>query len=229
LARRALAELLGTGLLVTAVVGSGIAAARLSPGDVGLQLFENVVATAFALGVLILVFGAVSGAHFNPVVSLVDWWVGRREGTGLRPAELGAYVGAQVAGAIGGAVLANLMFDLAAVSWSTTNRAAGHLWLGEVVATAGLILLVFAFGSLRPCPGGSGRGGRLHRRRLLVHQLDQLRHYLDTIVDQASRPVSFGLVSGAIVTRRGCVCEYDARWRPAARPWWNYLGRTARR
>jgi arsenate reductase len=144
LARRALAELLGTGLLVTAVVGSGVAAAKLSPGDVGLQLLENTVATAFALGVLILVFGPVSGAHFNPVVSLVDWWLGRREGTGLRPAVLGVYAGAQVAGAIGGAVLANLMFGLAPVSWSTTDRNAAHLWLGEVVATAGLILLIFA-------------------------------------------------------------------------------------
>jgi glycerol uptake facilitator-like aquaporin len=144
LARRALAEFLGTGLLVAAVVGSGIAAARLSPNDVGLQLLENAIATAFALGVLILVFGPVSGAHFNPVVSLVDWWLGRREGTGLRPAELGAYTGAQVAGAIGGAVLANLMFDLAPVSWSAKDRSAGHLWLGEVVATAGLVLLVFA-------------------------------------------------------------------------------------
>lgn len=144
LPRRALAELLGTGLLVTAVVGSGIAAARLSPGDVGLQLLANGVATAFALGVLILVFGPVSGAHFNPVVSVVDWWVGRPDGTGLKPLELGVYAGAQTAGAIGGAVLANLMFDLAAVSWSTTDRAAGHLWLGEVVATAGLILLIFA-------------------------------------------------------------------------------------
>jgi arsenate reductase len=144
LARRALAELLGTGLLVTAVVGSGIAGAKLSPSDVGLQLLENTIATAFALGVLILVFGPVSGAHFNPVVSLVDWWVGRRAGTGLKPVELGVYAGAQVVGAIGGAVLANLMFDLAAVSWSTKDRAAGHLWLGEVVATAGLVLLIFA-------------------------------------------------------------------------------------
>jgi glycerol uptake facilitator-like aquaporin len=144
LARRALAELLGTGLLVTAVVGSGIAAVRLSPGSVGLQLLENAVATAFALGVLILMFGPVSGAHFNPVVSIVDWILGRREGTGLRPGELVIYVGAQVAGAIAGAVLANLMFDLPAVSWSTTDRAAGHLWLGEVVATAGLAFLVFA-------------------------------------------------------------------------------------
>lgn len=144
LLRRAVAELLGTGLLVTAVVGSGIAAAKLSPGDIGLQLLENSIATAFALGALILIFGPVSGAHFNPVVSAADWWLGRRAGTGLRPVELGCYVVAQVFGAIGGAILANAMYALAPVSWSGTDRAAGHLWLGEVVATAGLILLVFA-------------------------------------------------------------------------------------
>lgn len=144
LARRALAELLGTGLLVTAVVGSGVMASQLSPRDVGLQLLENAIATAFALSVLILIFGPVSGAHFNPVVSIVDWWLGRRDRTGLRAGELGVYSVAQVAGAIGGAVLANLMFNLAAVSWSTKDRAATHLWLGEVVATAGLVLLIFA-------------------------------------------------------------------------------------
>jgi glycerol uptake facilitator-like aquaporin len=144
LARRLAAELLGTGLLVTAVVGSGIMAARLSPNDVGLQLLENSTATAFALGALILVFGPVSGAHFNPVVSAVDWWLGRRAGTGLRLIELAGYVVAQMIGAIGGAVLANAMYALAPVSWSTHHRTGGHLWLGEVVATAGLILLVFA-------------------------------------------------------------------------------------
>jgi arsenate reductase len=152
LARRAAAEFLGTGLLVTAVVGSGIAAAALSPGDMGLQLLENSIATAFALGALILIFGPVSGAHFNPVVSAADWWLGRREGAGLRPRELLVYVGAQVVGAVGGAVLANMMYALAPVSWSTKDRAAGHLWLGEVVATAGLVLLVFALAR-------SGRAG----------------------------------------------------------------------
>ena len=144
LARRLAAELLGTGLLVTAVVGSGIMATRLSPGDVGLQLLENSTATAFALGALILVFGPVSGAHFNPVVSAADWLLGRREGTGLRRTELAGYVVAQTIGAIGGAVLANAMYALAPVSWSTHHRTGGHLWLGEVVATGGLILLVFA-------------------------------------------------------------------------------------
>ncbi|MER7165298.1 aquaporin [Micromonospora sp. NPDC000207] len=144
LTRRASAEFAGTALLVTAVVGSGIAAARLSPTDVGLQLLENAVATALALGALILVFGPVSGAHFNPVVSAVDWWLGRRFGTGLTPRDLAAYVCAQVTGAVAGAVLAALMFGLPAVSWSRTDRTGASLWLAEVVATAGLVVLVFA-------------------------------------------------------------------------------------
>jgi arsenate reductase len=144
LARRLLAEFLGTGLLVAAVVGSGVMATQLSPNDVGLQLLENSTATAFALGALILIFGPVSGAHFNPVVSAADWWLGRRTGTGLPARELGEYTLAQVLGAIAGAILANAMFALAPVSWSTHHRTAGHLWLGEVVATGGLILLVFA-------------------------------------------------------------------------------------
>src|SRR5215218_5393957 len=107
LMRRLLAESTGTGLLVTAVVGSGIMAARLSPDDVGLQLLENSTATAFALGALILIFGPVSGAHFNPVVSVADCVL---QGRSYRDAA--AYLTAQIAGAIGGAVLANLMFDL---------------------------------------------------------------------------------------------------------------------
>jgi arsenate reductase len=142
--RRILAEFVGTALLVTAVVGSGVMAATLSPNDVGLQLLENSIATAFALGALILIFGPVSGAHFNPVVSAADWFLGRRTRTGLTTTELGGYIAAQTAGAIAGAILANLMFALPAVVWSGKDRAAGHLWLGEVVATAGLILLVFA-------------------------------------------------------------------------------------
>ncbi|WBB90278.1 MIP/aquaporin family protein [Verrucosispora sp. WMMC514] len=142
--RRLLAEFTGTALLVTAVVGSGIMAADLSPGDVGLQLLQNSIATAFALGVLILMFGPVSGAHFNPVVSAADWLLGRRSGTGLSPRELAGYVAAQVTGAVAGSVLANLMFDLSAVSFSGRVRGGGNLWLGEVVATAGLVLLIFA-------------------------------------------------------------------------------------
>ena len=140
--RRVLAELLGTGLLVMVVVGSGIAAQRLSPDDVGLQLLENAAATAVGLYVLILVFGPVSGAHFNPVVSLADAVLGRRSG-GLPLVEVPVYAVAQVLGAVGGAVLANAMFDLAAVSLSTTARTGGDLWLSEVVATTGLLLVIF--------------------------------------------------------------------------------------
>ncbi|WP_189113367.1 aquaporin [Pilimelia terevasa] len=142
--RRLLAEFTGTALLVTAVVGSGVMATRLSPNDVGLQLLQNSTATALALGALILTFGPVSGAHFNPVVSAADWFLGRRTRTGLTATDLGGYVLAQTAGAIAGSILANLMFALAAVKLSGTSRTGAHLWLGEIVATAGLLLLVFA-------------------------------------------------------------------------------------
>lgn len=142
--RRALAEALGTGLLVTVVVGSGIAAASLSRNDVGLQLLENSFATALGLAVLILMLGPVSGAHFNPVVSVIDWWLGQRTGAGLLGRDLAAYIPAQIAGGIAGAILANLMYGEAAISWSTQDRSAGHLYIGEAVATAGLILLIFA-------------------------------------------------------------------------------------
>ncbi|GAA2511673.1 MIP/aquaporin family protein [Pilimelia columellifera] len=144
LPRRLLAEFVGTAMLVATVVGSGVMAATLSPDDIGLQLLQNSVATALGLGALILTFGPVSGAHFNPVVSVADWWLGRRTGTGLNAADLGGYVAAQTLGAVAGSVLANLMFDLAAVTLSTKERTGGHLWLGEVVATVGLITLIFA-------------------------------------------------------------------------------------
>ena len=143
-ARRALAEALGTGLLVTVVVGSGITAQRLSPGDIGLELLENSTATMLGLAVLILILGPVSGAHFNPVVTLADCALGRRTGTGVSPATAALFIPAQIVGGIGGAVLANLMFSLPPVTLATHVRAGGHLWLGEVVATAGLILLIFA-------------------------------------------------------------------------------------
>lgn len=135
--RRALAELLGTGLLVAIVVGSGAAAQRLS-SDPGLRLLENSLATALGLGVLIVLLAPVSGAHFNPLVSAAAAFVERREG-GLP--DLAVYAVAQTAGAIGGAVLANLMFGIAA-GISPTQRASAGSALGEVVATAGLILLV---------------------------------------------------------------------------------------
>src|SRR6476619_2292661 len=105
LPRRLLAEAVGTGLLVTVVVGSGIAAQQLSPGNTGLQLLENSTATVFGLAVLILMFGPVSGAHFNPVVSAADWLLGRRSGAGISGRDVGAYSLAQVAGAVAGAVL----------------------------------------------------------------------------------------------------------------------------
>jgi len=144
LPRRLLAEFAGTALLVTVVVGSGIAAAQLSPRDVGLQLLENSTATAFGLAVLILLFGPVSGAHFNPVVTGVDWLLGRRAGTGITAQHATGYVLAQVAGGIGGALLANIMFDRRVLELSTKGRiTTGHL-VGEVVATAGLIALIFA-------------------------------------------------------------------------------------
>jgi glycerol uptake facilitator-like aquaporin len=144
LARRAAAELAGTAMLVAVVVGSGIMAARLSPGDTGLELLENSLATAAGLAVIIMVAGPVSGAHLNPVISVAGWGLGRRAGTGLPGRDLAAYLPAQVAGAIGGAVLANLMFALPAVAASGKDRSAPHLWLGEAVATAGLVLVVFA-------------------------------------------------------------------------------------
>jgi arsenate reductase len=137
LARKATAEGVGTALLVAVVVGSGIFAQRLSPGDAGLQLLENSLATGAGLVALILAFGAVSGAHFNPVVSLADRFLG-----GLTSRELAAYVPAQVAGACAGAVIANVMFDLPAVTISTHARSSGGLWLGEVVATFGLLTVI---------------------------------------------------------------------------------------
>ncbi|MBM0123539.1 aquaporin [Pimelobacter simplex] len=143
LPRRLLAELLGTALLVAVVVGSGIAAETLSPGDVGLQLLENSTATAFGLTVLILWFGPVSGAHFNPVVSLADWFLGRRTGAGLSLAEVGAYALAQVAGGVSGAVLANVMFEVDQ-GLSVKDRVSSGPLVAEVVATAGLVALVFA-------------------------------------------------------------------------------------
>jgi glycerol uptake facilitator-like aquaporin len=140
--RRALGELLGTGLLVAVVVGSGIAASNLSPDDVGLQLLENSLATALGLAVLIAVLGPLSGAHFNPVVTLVDRAVGRRDPAGPRLGDVAAYLAAQLAGGIGGAVLANAMFG-EPTTMATTDRASGTTLLAEVVATAGLVLVIF--------------------------------------------------------------------------------------
>jgi glycerol uptake facilitator-like aquaporin len=144
LVRRLLAETVGTAALVAVVVGSGIAAQTLSAHDVGLQLLENSTATALGLGVLILLFGPVSGAHFNPVVSLADWALGRRGGTGMSGRDVVAYAGAQIVGAVLGAVLANAMYALAAFQVATHHRATGPTLLSEAVATMGLIALIFA-------------------------------------------------------------------------------------
>jgi len=141
--RRLAAEFLGTALLVTAVVGSGIMAASLSPTDIGLQLLENSTATVFALTILILIFGPISGAHFNPVVSAADWWLCRHGNDGLSARDFGTYTLAQIVGAIAGALLANAMFSVP-LALSTKRRSSPHLWLGETVATAGLLLLIFA-------------------------------------------------------------------------------------
>ncbi|GGK74131.1 MIP family protein [Sphaerisporangium melleum] len=140
--RRLAAEAIGTGALVAVVVGSGIQAAGLTR-DGGVALLANSLATVLGLGVLIAVFGPVSGAHFNPLVSLAAWWTGRRDGQGPPLREVAAYAAAQVGGAIGGSVAANAMFARPLATWSTHQRHAGHLWLAEVVATAGLIVVIF--------------------------------------------------------------------------------------
>lgn len=139
LTRRLAAEFLGSALLAAVVVGSGIAAQRLSPTDTGLQLLENAAATAGGLYAIILMFGPVSGGHFNPVVSLVDAAFG-----GLRWPDALAYLPAQVIGCVAGAVLANVMFATDPVSISTTHRATVAHVVAEVVATAGLLLVIFA-------------------------------------------------------------------------------------
>lgn len=137
LGRRLAAEALGTAFLIIAVIGSGIMASRLSPTDVGLQLLENAAATAGALIGLILMFGAVSGAHFNPAVTLVDRLLGT-----ISTRDAGLYTIAQTIGGCIGAVVANLMFSLPAIEWSTRTRSSGALWLSEVVATVGLLLVI---------------------------------------------------------------------------------------
>lgn len=137
--RRLIAEVLGSAFLAAVVIGSGIAAQQLSPGNAGLELLENAGATAAGLYAIVLMFGPVSGAHFNPVVSFVDATFG---GVSWRTAS--AYLPAQVIGCVSGAVVANLMFSKAAVSISTKQRATPAHFLSEVVATLGLILVIFA-------------------------------------------------------------------------------------
>jgi arsenate reductase len=142
--RRLLAEFLGSAFLAALVIGSGIAAQTLSPGDVGLQLFENAAATAAGLFAIILMFGPVSGGHFNPVVSLAD---ASFKGISWRDAI--AYAPAQITGCITGAIAANGMFELAAVSISTHHRASPAHLFSEVIATAGLVLVIFSLARTR--------------------------------------------------------------------------------
>lgn len=146
--RRLVAEFLGSAFLAAVVIGSGIAAQRLSPGDTGLQLFENATVTAAGLFAIILMFGPVSGGHFNPAVSFVD-----AAFSGLRWRDAAAYLPVQVAGCMLGAMVANLMFSLPAAELSTKHRASPGHFLAEVVATLGLLLVIFA----------SARSGRSHR------------------------------------------------------------------
>ena len=138
LARQAFAEFLGSAGLAVVVIGSGIAAVRLSPHDVGLELLENSLVTGAGLVALILAFGPASGGHFNPVVSLADRAFG-----GITNTQLATYVSAQIAGGVVGAVIANLMFSLSAVSISVHHRSGGGLWLSESLATFGLVVLIF--------------------------------------------------------------------------------------
>lgn len=139
LKRRLLAEYVGSLLLAAIVIGAGIAAQALSPGARGLELLEDAVATGAGLYVLIAIFAPISGAHFNPIVSLVDAASG-----GATWRRAASYVAAQVAGCVSGAVLANLMYAHAAISLSTDHRASLAHGLSEVVATAGLILVIFS-------------------------------------------------------------------------------------
>jgi len=152
--RRLTAEFLGSAFLAAVVIGSGIAAQRLSPGQTGLELLENAAATAAGLFTIILMFGPVSGGHFNPVVSFADAAFG-----GLSWRDAAAYLPAQVAGCTGGAVLANLMFALPAASISAKHRATPAHFLSEVIATAGLLLVIFALarsGGARSAPAAVG-------------------------------------------------------------------------
>jgi arsenate reductase len=176
IARRILAEFLGTGLLVAAVVGSGIMGSLLTD-DVGLVLLINAVSTVAALGVLIWMLGPISGAHFNPAVTGIA--VARRE---MRGVEALAYVGAQVAGALAGVALANLMFDLPAWQASTNERTGAHLWLGEIVATAGLLLVI----------GALTRTGRGHLGPALVPAWIGAAYFFTSSTSFANPAVTIG-------------------------------------
>ncbi|WP_078848743.1 aquaporin [Streptomyces sp. NRRL F-4428] len=147
LPRRAAAELIGTAGLLMVVIGSGLKAAELSP-DTGVALLANSFVSAIGLGLIVTLLGPLSGAHLNPVVTLTSWWAGRTGGTGLGGREVSVYVTAQTAGAIGGAVLAEAMFGRPLGSFATQVRDGGHLLVGEVIATAGLVLVIQGLGRI---------------------------------------------------------------------------------
>ena len=205
LPRRLFAEFLGSAFLAATVIGSGIAAARLSPGDVGLQLLENAAATAAGLFTFILMFGPVSGGHFNPVVSLVDASFG-----GLRWRHALSYIPAQVIGCITGAVAANLMFSLTAISISTHHRASPAHLFAEVVATLGLLLVIFSLartrrGNLAPAAVGAYIGSAYFftsSTSFANPAIDVGRMFSDTFagIAPASVPsfVIFQLIGGAV-------------------------------
>ena len=205
LPRRLFAEFLGSAFLAATVIGSGIAAAQLSPGDVGLQLFENAAATATGLFTFILIFGPVSGAHFNPVVSLVDASFG-----GLRWRHACAYIPAQVAGCIAGAIAANAMFALPAISISTHHRASPSHLFAEVIATLGLLLVIFSLartrrGALAPAAVGAYIGAAYFftsSTSFANPAIDVGRMFSDTFagIAPASVPafILFQLVGGAV-------------------------------
>ncbi|MFJ4847631.1 MULTISPECIES: aquaporin [unclassified Streptomyces] len=180
LGRRAAAEAAGTAALVAVVVGSGIQATELSR-DVGVQLLANSLATVFGLGVLIALLGPVSGAHFNPVVSLAAWWNGRRDG-GMSLGEVGIYAFAQTCGAIGGAIVADGMFARPLVGLASHDRSAPQLWLGEVVATAGLIALIF----------GLARSGRDHLAPVAVASWIGAAYWFTSSTSFANPAVTIG-------------------------------------
>lgn len=179
LARRLFAEYLGSAFLAAVVVGSGIAAQQLSPDDTGLALLENAAATAAGLFAIILMFGPVSGGHFNPVVSLVDAYFG-----GLTYRDALAYVPAQIAGCITGAIAANGMFALAAVSISDNHRASGAHLFAEVVATLGLLLVIFAL----------ARTGRAHGAPAAVGAYIGAAYWFTSSTSFANPAISVGRI-----------------------------------
>lgn len=181
LVRRAAVEGIGTAALVAVVVGSGVQATELTR-DVGVQLLANSLATVFGLGVLIALLGPVSGAHFNPVVTLAAWFTGRRTGDAPALRDVAAYLPAQIAGAIAGAVLADAMFGKPLVHFSTHDRWAGHLWLGEVVATAGLVWLIF----------GLARAGRAHLAPVAVASYIGAAYWFTSSTSFANPAVTIG-------------------------------------